>query len=81
MDIILNESEQEFLFRPISGEGGFQGLLRRLRRRLDRQSGTVCLTSGDLERIPRYAFNYGNGGWEGRLRGIFERHLGPTLGL
>jgi len=37
------------------------------------------LTDVDLERIPRYAFDYGNGGFEGRLRRIFERHLGPNL--
>lgn len=79
MEVTLNQAEQEFLFRPISGQGGFQGLLGRLRKRLDRKSGKLTLTSGDLERIPRYAFTYGNGGWEGRLCGIFSRHLGDTF--
>lgn len=30
--------------------------------------------------IPRYAFDYGNCGWETRLRGIFERSLASNLG-
>jgi hypothetical protein len=79
MNIILNATEQGFLFRPVSGDGGFQGLLRNLRRKINRVNGEITLTPADLEKIPRYAFEYGNGGWEGRLRGIFERHLGPDL--
>jgi hypothetical protein len=79
MEVVLNQDEIDYLFRPISGQGGFQGLLKRLRVRLDKNSGKLTLTKGDLERIPRYAFEYGNGGWEGRLRGIFGRHLGPDL--
>lgn len=32
----------------------------------------------DLEQIPRYAYDYGNGGWESHLREVFERALRPT---
>jgi hypothetical protein len=32
----------------------------------DEERGCIC----------RYAFDYGNGGWENRLRQIFGRHLG-----
>jgi hypothetical protein len=31
-------------------------------------TGLLTPTRRDLERIPRYAFDYGNGGWENRLR-------------
>jgi hypothetical protein len=82
MDIILNAGEMEILFRQDPGtarRGGYQSLLVRLQRNTNRQSGALTLTETDLEKIPRYAFIYGNGGWEGRLRGIFERHLGATL--
>ncbi|MCA8949121.1 MAG: aspartyl-tRNA synthetase [Planctomycetes bacterium] len=61
-------------------DGGYQSLLVRLQERVDRATGALALTDEDLERIPRYAFDYKNGGWEDRLRGIFRRHLGPRLG-
>ncbi len=79
MDIVLNQNEKAVLLRPVSGTGGYQNLLRGLRRKLDRQSGQLRLSANDLERIPRYAFDYGNGGWEDRLKSIFARHLGPNL--
>ncbi len=65
---------------PSTGQdGGWQGLLTRLQRKVDRASGRLELDAQDLEQIPRYAFTYGNGGWEDRLLGIFGRTLGPRL--
>ena len=60
--------------------GGWQNLMVTLQQNLNRPTGVLVLTLENLERIQRYAFNYGNGGWEGRLRGIFQRTLGPSLG-
>ncbi len=60
--------------------GGWQGLIVSLQERVDRTTGALLLTARDLERISRYAFDYGNGGWEGRLRLIFSRSLGSGLG-
>jgi hypothetical protein len=74
----LSEDELGLLRRDIKGGGGFQDLMRSLRQR-SAISGTLNLTDADLEKIQRYAFEYGDGGFEGRLRGIFERHLGPRL--
>ena len=54
-------------------------LLVKLQRQTDRTSGRIVLHDDDLERIPRYAFTYGNGGWEDRLTTIFSRHLGARL--
>jgi hypothetical protein len=51
-----------------------------LQKRLRRGTGELKLTDEDLERLARYAFDMGNGGWEDRLIGIFGRELGPTLG-
>ena len=69
------------LQNPSSGsDGGWQGLLVRLREKVNRTTGRIDLDAQDLDQIPRYAFDYGNGGWEERLRGIFERTLGPRLG-
>jgi hypothetical protein len=60
--------------------GGWQALLVTLQERVNRGSGSITLHGSDLERIQRYAFDYGNGGWENRLREIFQRTLGPTFG-
>lgn len=43
-------------------------------------TGQLNLSADDLEKLPRYAFDYGNGGWESRLVAVFGRHLGAKLG-
>jgi hypothetical protein len=81
-EYILNNIEIEALFRqdPATGDdGGWQKLLVKLQGQTDRTSGRIDLEAGDLEKIPRYAFTYGNGGWEKRLTTIFARHLGAGL--
>jgi hypothetical protein len=83
MEVILSTQEMEILFLQdprTRRRGGYQSFLVQLQRKTDRASGNLILTATDLEKIPRYAFDYGNGGWEDRLRGIFERHLGSQLG-
>lgn len=62
------------------GHGGFQGYLVDLQNRLGRDTNELFLSDSDLERIPRYAFDYKNGGWQNRLVQIFGRELGPKLG-
>lgn len=83
MEVILAPGEIAELFIQAphtESDGGYQSLLVGLQRRVDRTTGKLKLTAKDLERIPRYAFNYGNGGWENRLTAIFSRTLGPKLG-
>jgi len=75
-NIQLNAGEIAELMRPVEVGGGFQGLIRRLQNQL---KGQLTLDDDDLEVISRYAFDYGNGGYEQRLRAIFERTLGPNL--
>lgn len=81
MNIILDANELDRLFDPAGtrGQGGFQSLLGSLQARTDRATGALKLTDDDLKRISRYAFDYGNGGWEDRLKVIFERTLGANL--
>jgi hypothetical protein len=81
--VTLTSTEIEILDRQESGtenDGGFQGLLVELQGLLNRQTGTLVLNAEQLEKIPRYAFDYKNGGWEDRLKGIFSRTLGSNLG-
>ena len=63
-----------------AGDGGFQGLIVGFRTRINRATGELILSPDDLRRIPAYAFDYRNGGWEARLKRAFSRTLGPKLG-
>jgi hypothetical protein len=79
----LSEEEKNILLRQdpaTETDGGFQKLLVTLQYLVDEKSGAIELPKVLLERIPRYAFDYGNGGWESRLKSIFSRTLGENLG-
>jgi hypothetical protein len=80
--INLNHSEAEVLLgvdQATRSNGGFQSLLCKLQDQLDRGTLEITLSDSDLERIHRYAFDYGNGGWEGVLMSVFQRTLGRRL--
>lgn len=77
----LSEQEKNLLFKQDPGtkdKGGFQALLVKIQSHTD-SAGRLFLTSSLIERIKRYAFCYGNGGWENRLMRIFSRTLGQNL--
>jgi hypothetical protein len=81
--VFLDELETEALCRQDPDtelDGGWQNLLIRLQQKVDRSTGCLHLDARDLEQIPRYAFDYGDGGWEARLVAVFGRALGPRLG-
>ncbi len=83
MDVNLNAAEVAELDKQdpaTAGDGGYQSLMVSLARRVERSTGHLHLTADDLRRIPMYAFDYGNGGWEDRLKAAFGRTLGPRLG-
>jgi hypothetical protein len=82
MLIRLTQGEQEelFLLSPDQKKkGGFQSLIITLQENYAENNGLIVLNSVLIERIQRYAFGYGNGGWENRLKRIFVRTLGPDL--
>ena len=84
VDIMLSRQEIQDLLKQnptTEKDGGWQGLIVGLQKRTNKTSGHLTLTETDLATIRRYAFNYGNGGWESRLISIFGRHLGPELGV
>ena len=69
--LTLNPFGAEALARPIRGTGGFQSLLRSLQRA--RRSGNTILIDAELaERIGRYVADYGDGGFQARLRRLGE---------
>jgi hypothetical protein len=80
---ILNKSQETLLFTQNPAEkdsGGWQSFNVKLQEQFDPKTNEISIDSSDEEKIPRYAFDYGNGGWEDRLTGIFGPHLGPRLG-
>jgi hypothetical protein len=82
-NVTLTPAEIEILDRQdpaTENAGGFQQLLVELQGSLNRQNGALALSDENKEKIPRYAFDYKNGGWENRLKGIFSRALGDNLG-
>ncbi len=79
MVFVLNDSEFTELMREMAGQGGWQSLIARLQSKLSIDTGEIELSEAEIEQIRRRAFGYGDGGFEARLRHIFERHLGPEL--
>lgn len=82
MIVTLNQAELAELMKQdpsVANDGGWQSLIDRLQRTVNVTTGEIDLDDGVIERIGRYAFSYGNGGWEGTLKAIFSRTLGPTL--
>jgi hypothetical protein len=82
MDITLNHDEIQELLKqdPVTEkDGGWQGLLVGLQKRLNKTTGHLTVTVGDMEQIQRYAFHYTKGGWQNRLLAIFGRTLGSKL--
>ncbi len=52
----------------IRGQGGFQSLMRDTAARIKKSGGVVHFSGDEFKRITRYATNYGEGGFQQRLR-------------
>jgi site-specific DNA-methyltransferase (adenine-specific) len=82
MLVILDPSEISELLKQspsTASDGGWQSLLVGLQNKLNKTTGQINLTRQDSDRIHAYAFKYRDGGWEGRLKKVFGRVLGPDL--
>ena len=82
MDVTLLRDEMQELLKQdpdTQNDGGWQGLLVGLHKRLNKTTGHLTLTAEDMEQIQRYAFRYTRGGWQSSLLRIFGRALGPRL--
>lgn len=54
--------------REVSGEGGFQELVRKLQKDCIKEDGYLELPSDLRQRVEHYAYAYGSGGWQNLLR-------------
>ena len=76
---VLNDEEMRELDVRVTGTGGFQDLMRRLRLALNTETGEIDVADADVERIRRYCTDYGQGGWQDRLARAFHRVLEVDL--
>lgn len=67
--INLEPAEFAFVTRTINGTGGHQGLLLILIGKL-RGDGRLELTADEIEKVRRYAQDYGPGGYQDRFKAI-----------
>ena len=81
MNIILTKDESAVLMQPVEGQGGWQSLLRRLQAAYDPATGVISVADADLDRLRSYCTDYGDGGWQKRVRQVFGRTLGPGLNI
>ena len=72
MRIQLTPAEVRKYQKPVRGQGGFQALLRRIVRRID-PTGAVDVSDADLEKLVRYSFEYGQGGFQERTKPTARR--------
>ena len=73
----LNEQEIEKLMKPIKGDGGFQGLMKKLQGNFNHDTKKIELSEAEIDRIFKYV-SYSEGGYESRLVDIFGNHI-PDL--
>ena len=73
MKIIIKLSDKELvlLSRTITGSGGWQSLLRKLRQNI--RGNNLVLSNKDIGKIIKYTLDYGQGGYEDRLLPIVKK--------
>ncbi len=67
MRIQLTTAEVARYSKPVQGRGGFQSLLRRISKQIS-TSGVMTISAADAEKLVRYSFRYGPGGFENRTK-------------
>lgn len=75
MNIQLSPAEVARYRRPVRGQGGFQTLLRRISKQIS-AGGVLEISEGDLEKLIRYSFKYGQGGFQERTKPTARRVRG-----
>jgi hypothetical protein len=74
MKIQLTQSEYNLLFNNMKGQGGFQSLQKILQTKVNKNL-EIILNKTDIEKICRYAKEYGTGGAQTKFLNIFKNYL------
>lgn len=67
MKIQLSPGEITRYSKPVRGQGGFQTLLRRIAKNIS-LDGILDISESDMEKLIRYSFQYGQGGFQERTK-------------
>lgn len=79
IDVVVTRDVQEFFKdAQINGHGGFQSLCRGIAERMGR-GRVLKLEPNEFRRIVRYASDYGEGGFQQRLRKIVTQWVNQNL--
>lgn len=76
--VVTPEVREFFTTAVVNGQGGFQRLVRKLAEQLT-DSKTLRLSPEEFQRIVRYATEYGDGGYQLRLRKIVVSWVAQNL--
>ena len=63
----LSDSAAARVRKPVRGKGGFQALLRKIAKKIA-DDNSVLLSDDELEKLLRYSFDYGGGGFQERTK-------------
>lgn len=69
----LNPDDMEPLMKEVKGQGGYQSFIKKLQRQYSPKEKLIVLENSDLEKIPRYVSNYGQGGFQDRLSALMQK--------
>ncbi len=71
MKIQLTDRELAKILKPVKGQGGFQALLRRIQKQV--QGNVLEASDADIEKLIRYSFEYGQGGFQEQAKTAADR--------
>ncbi|MCF6096377.1 hypothetical protein L1766_05060 [Thermovorax subterraneus] len=69
----LSPEDIESIVKEVSGQGGFQDLLRKLQKQYSVENRSIYLEHSDIERMIRYSKEYGEGGFQNRIKKLIEK--------
>lgn len=69
-EVILDQQAMDLLMKEVNGTGGHQSLLRKLQGQV--ADTKLKYDEEDIEKIERYARDYGKGGFQDRFKAILE---------
>jgi hypothetical protein len=76
----LRSEDLTVIRRPVEGKGGMQSFLRALIPRIG-EDGTLALSREEIDRVRKYAKDYGEGGFQERFRLILRATGAPPATL
>jgi hypothetical protein len=69
-EVVLNNEAVDAINKPVKGIGGHQQLMNKLKSQLN--GAKLKYDEDDLEKLQRYANDYGQGGFQGRFKAILK---------